>query len=160
MPDYEKRHKQFLPIFREHVKCPFCHVPDRFKGLFTWSGGPQSSGVGFFCFVFPRAWKQKKPTPLDRGLPLHVNRPLGTLSLSMFSFVWFGYRPRKGWERLELCLGTFFKLICITEFSARLCILPIVFIYSFTFLFWGLQKRKLLMKQDIDKWQKKLNIQG
>ena len=45
------------------------------KTLFTWSGGPRSSGVGFFCFVFPRAWKQKKPTPLDRGPPLHVNRP-------------------------------------------------------------------------------------
>ena len=25
------------------------------KTLFTWSGGPRSSGVGFFCFVFPRA---------------------------------------------------------------------------------------------------------
>ena len=46
------------------------------KTLFTWSGGPRSSGVSFFCFVFPRAWKQKKPTPLDRGPPLHVNRPL------------------------------------------------------------------------------------
>ena len=45
------------------------------KALFTWSGGPQSSGVGFFCFVSPRAWKQKKPTPLDRGPPLQVNRP-------------------------------------------------------------------------------------
>ena len=45
------------------------------KTLFTWSGGPRSSGVGFFCFVSPRAWKQKKPTPLDRGLPLYVNRP-------------------------------------------------------------------------------------
>ena len=45
------------------------------KTLFTWSGGPPSSGVGFFCFVSPRAWKQKKPTPLDRGPPLHVNRP-------------------------------------------------------------------------------------
>ena len=44
------------------------------KGLFTWSGGLRSSGVGFFCFVSPRAWKQKKPTPLDRGPPLHVNR--------------------------------------------------------------------------------------
>ena len=46
------------------------------KTLFTWSGGPRSSGVSFFCFVSPRAWKQKKPTPLDRGPPLHVNRPL------------------------------------------------------------------------------------
>ena len=44
------------------------------EGLFTWSGGPGSSGVGFFCFVSPRAWKQKKPTPLDRDTPLHVNR--------------------------------------------------------------------------------------
>ena len=45
------------------------------KTLFTWSGGPRSSGVSFFCFVSPRAWKQKKQTPLDRGPPLHVNRP-------------------------------------------------------------------------------------
>ena len=45
------------------------------KTLFTWSGGPRSSGVSFFCFVPPRAWKQKKPTPLDQGPPLHVNRP-------------------------------------------------------------------------------------
>ena len=48
----------------------------RSKTLFTWSGGPRFSGVDFFCFVSPRAWKQKKPTPLDRGRPLHVNRPL------------------------------------------------------------------------------------
>ena len=39
-------------------------------------GGPRSSGVGFFCFVFSGAWKQKKPTPLDRVPPLHVNRVL------------------------------------------------------------------------------------
>ena len=39
-------------------------------------GDPGLSGVGFFCFVSSRAWKQKKPTPLDRGPPLHVNRPL------------------------------------------------------------------------------------
>ena len=38
--------------------------------------GTRSSGVGFFCFVSPRAWKKKKPNPLDRGPPLHVNRPL------------------------------------------------------------------------------------
>ena len=25
------------------------------KTLFTWSGGPRFSGVGFFCFVSPRA---------------------------------------------------------------------------------------------------------
>ena len=46
------------------------------KGLFTWSGGPRSSGVGFFCFHALEDTKQKKLTPLDRGPPLHVNRPL------------------------------------------------------------------------------------
>ena len=44
------------------------------KGLFTWGGGPRSSGVGFFCFHALGDTKQKKLTPLDRGPPLHVNR--------------------------------------------------------------------------------------
>ena len=44
------------------------------KGLFTWCGGPRSSGVGFFCFHALEDTKQKKLTPLDRGPPLHVNR--------------------------------------------------------------------------------------
>ena len=35
------------------------------KGLFTWSGGPRSSGVGFFCFHALEDTKQKKLTPLD-----------------------------------------------------------------------------------------------
>lgn len=35
---------------------------------------------------------------------------LVTLSLSMFSFVWFGYRPREGWEQLELCLRHFLQV--------------------------------------------------
>ena len=30
-------------------------LPVGYKGLFTWSGGPRSSGVGFFCFLSPRA---------------------------------------------------------------------------------------------------------
>ena len=46
------------------------------KGPFTWSGGPRSSGVGFFCFHALGDTKQKKLTPLDRGPPLHVNRVL------------------------------------------------------------------------------------
>ena len=46
----------------------------RFKGLFTWSRGPRSSGVGFFCFHGLGDTNQKKPTPLNRGPPLHVNR--------------------------------------------------------------------------------------
>ena len=44
------------------------------KGLFTWSGGPRSSEVSFFCFHALGDTKQKKPTPLNRGPPLHVNR--------------------------------------------------------------------------------------
>ena len=46
------------------------------KGLFTWSGGPRSGGAGFFCFQALRETKQKKPTPLDRARPFHVNRVL------------------------------------------------------------------------------------
>ena len=49
------------------------------KGLFTWSGGLRSSGVGFFCFHALGDTKQKKPTPLDRGRPLHVNRVIKSL---------------------------------------------------------------------------------
>ena len=45
-----------------------------FQGLFTWSGGPRFSEVGFFCFHALEDTKQKKPTPLDRDPPLHVNR--------------------------------------------------------------------------------------
>ena len=62
-------------------------LPETSKGLFTWSGGPRFSEVNFFCFVSPRAWKQKKPTPLDRGTPLHVNRPLVTRFLEEMSYV-------------------------------------------------------------------------
>ena len=46
------------------------------QGLFTWSGGTRSGGVGFFCFHALGDTKQKKRTPLDRGPPLHVNRVL------------------------------------------------------------------------------------
>ena len=52
------------------------HILLASKTLFTWSGGPRSSGVGFFCFHALADTKQKKPTPLDRGPPLHINRPL------------------------------------------------------------------------------------
>ena len=44
------------------------------KGLFTWSRGPRSRGISFFCFHARGDTKQKKLTPLDRGPPLHVNR--------------------------------------------------------------------------------------
>ena len=34
----------------------FCYIPFLFfKTLFTWSGGPRSSGVNCFCFVSLRA---------------------------------------------------------------------------------------------------------
>ena len=51
-----------------------CKTKWFFKGLFTWSGGPRSSGVSFFCFHALGDTKQKKLTPLDQGPPLHVNR--------------------------------------------------------------------------------------
>ena len=65
---------------------PFCRpkiqtlfqdqLENTIKGLFTWNGGPRSSGVSFFCFHALGDTKQKKLTPLDRGPPLHVNRVL------------------------------------------------------------------------------------
>ena len=55
------------------------HGRFRIKGLFTWSGGPRSIGVGFFCFHALGDPKQKKLTQLDRGPPLHVNRVLNSL---------------------------------------------------------------------------------
>ena len=66
-----------------HFTCFECRYDIYFfvftpKGLFTWSGGPRSSGVGFFCFHALEDTKQKKPNPLDRGPPLHVNRVLIT----------------------------------------------------------------------------------
>ena len=39
-------------------------------------GDPGPVGFGFFCFHALGDTKQKKPTPLDRGPPLHVNRVL------------------------------------------------------------------------------------
>ena len=51
----------YCPVARQSLPC---------KGLFTWSGGPRSSGVGFFCFHALWDIKQKKFTPL------HVNRVL------------------------------------------------------------------------------------
>ena len=38
------------------------------KGLFTWSGGLRSSGVGFFCFV-PQSVKTKETNPTRPGSP-------------------------------------------------------------------------------------------
>ena len=56
------------------LKTPSGNTVTSSKGLFTWSGGPRTSGVGFFCFDALRDTKQKKPTPLDQGPQLHVNR--------------------------------------------------------------------------------------
>ena len=68
------------------------------KGLFTWSGGPRSSGVGFFCFHALEDTKQKKPTPVDQGPPhgymvclwygLKVGRVYGHVIITKFS--WMG----------------------------------------------------------------------
>ena len=45
--------------------------------------GTRASEVGFFCFLALGDTKQKKPTPLDRGPLLHVNRPLVELNLAL-----------------------------------------------------------------------------
>ena len=41
----------------------------RSKSLFTWSGGPRFSGVGFFCFVSPRV-RPGFHTPCKQALTL------------------------------------------------------------------------------------------
>ena len=60
------------------------------------SGGPLSSGVSFFCFHALGDTKQKKPTPPDRGPPLHVNRVLVTRFMEemshLFLFTFFHCR--------------------------------------------------------------------
>ena len=47
---------------------------ERSKACLHGVGEPLSSGVGFFCFHALGDTKQKKPTPENRGPPLHVNR--------------------------------------------------------------------------------------
>ena len=39
------------------------------KGLFTWSGGPRSSGVGFFLFSRSGGHKTKETYPTRPGSP-------------------------------------------------------------------------------------------
>ena len=64
------------------------------KGLFTWSGGPRSSGVGFFCFHALWDTKQKKLTPTRPGFPTPCKQGLSfnpiTKSLGKFErrFKW------------------------------------------------------------------------
>ena len=40
--------------FRIKITAEYKHQR-HIKTLFTWSGGPRSGWVGFFCFVSPRA---------------------------------------------------------------------------------------------------------
>ena len=91
-----------IPLKRWDACCKkislYCIFYPLNKILFTWSGGPRSSGVSFFCLVSLIAWKQKKPTPQGRGPPLHVNRVLNNAvchtanhSLQFATLSWFIY---------------------------------------------------------------------
>ena len=58
MVGYSKKNKNIIrkSVFDKRKKKPgFEQLGPGSKTLFTWSGGPRSSGVGFFCFVSPRA---------------------------------------------------------------------------------------------------------
>ena len=48
--------------FQETNQTPIWVDLNEVKGLFTWSGGPRSSGVSFFCFHALGDTKQKKLT--------------------------------------------------------------------------------------------------
>ena len=52
---YSRRRKIIVLCVKKSLNEHGSHSFMLIKGLFTWSGGPRSSGVGFFCFVFPRA---------------------------------------------------------------------------------------------------------
>ena len=58
-----------------------------FKGPFYMGWRTPSSGVGFFCFHALGDTKQKKPTPLNRGPPLHVNRVLKSKTVQLVTFM-------------------------------------------------------------------------
>ena len=81
------QHTFFVHLFSVVLHDYNVKLPETSQGLFTWSGGPRSSGVGFFCFHALWDTKQKKPTTLDRGPPLHVNRPLVTRFMEEMSYV-------------------------------------------------------------------------
>ena len=53
-------------------------IQNETKTLFTWSGGPRSSGVGFFCFHALGDAKQKKPTPTRPGSPTPCKQGLSS----------------------------------------------------------------------------------
>ena len=58
-----------------------------------------------------RAWKQKKPTPLDRGPPLHVNRPLVKYRRTLLNLNSKGPYPSSEREiKFRRCLFTFFSV--------------------------------------------------
>ena len=63
-------------------------------------------GVGFFCFHALGDTKQKKPTPLNRGPPLHVNRPLESKTVNseiVMPDLWRHYSPRLPSDSQKLC---------------------------------------------------------
>ena len=53
---------QFFRMWRHQYIARHMMAISTSKTLFTWSGGPRSSGVGFFCFHALRDTKQKKLT--------------------------------------------------------------------------------------------------
>ena len=56
------------------------------KTLFTWCGGPRSSGVGFFCFVSPQSVKTKETNPTRPGSPTPCKQAL-RFRISRFYFL-------------------------------------------------------------------------
>ena len=73
----QKRKNEFLVVVKCRHRTWKWPIKNLTKTLFTWSGGPWSSGVSFFCFVSSRAWKLAKetyptrpgpPTPCKQGL--------------------------------------------------------------------------------------------
>ena len=54
---------QFFRMWRHQYIARHMMAISTSKTLFTWSGGPRSSGVSFFCFVSPQSVKTKETNP-------------------------------------------------------------------------------------------------
>ena len=70
-----------LKFFSKAIEKVAARQDNDYGPVYMESGDPGLVGLVFFCFHALGDTKQKKPTLLDRGPPLHVNRVyLGDLS--------------------------------------------------------------------------------
>ena len=91
------------------------------KGLFTWGGGPRSSGVGFFCFHALGDTKQKKLTPLHRGPPTPCKQGLNNvLYLTMISLFLCKWEVKMSYSHVTPWTPNIFNILNGVVFKQKL----------------------------------------